>query len=52
MNVSTDRVSYGALPLLNTSQHSTPNDHTSLMLVNLRSRMLSGAIHFTGTCIA
>jgi hypothetical protein len=40
----------GLAPLLNTSQHSTPKDHTSLFVLYLRSRMLSGAIHLTGTC--
>ncbi len=36
---------YGLVPLLNTSQHSTPNDHTSLLDEYLRSWMHSGAIH-------
>lgn len=39
---------FSALPSEKISQRRTPKDHTSLWLVYTLSKMLSGAIHFSG----
>ena len=50
MRRGSDRPGYGVSPKLNTSQHSTPKDHTSLACEYRWLSRLSGAIHLAGTC--